>query len=36
MEHKESSVRLACDVYPLSQTGYRYGAERNAENEKIA
>jgi hypothetical protein len=30
------SVRLACDVFAVSESCYRYEAKRNAENEKIA
>jgi putative transposase len=30
------SVRLACDVFSVSESCYRYEAKRNAENEKIA
>jgi len=29
------SVRLACDVFSVSESCYRYEAKRNAENEKI-
>ena len=30
------SVRLACEVFQVSETCYRYAAQRNAENEEIA
>ena len=30
------SIRLACDIFQVSQTCYRYSAKRNAENEEIA
>jgi putative transposase len=30
------SVRLACDIFSISETCYRYEAKRNAENEQIA
>lgn len=30
------SIRLACEIFSVSQTCYRYAARRNAENEKIA
>src|SRR5690606_9369038 len=33
---KGISIRLACDIFHVSQTCYRYDAKRNAENEKIA
>lgn len=33
---KAISVRLACELFHVSQTCYRYEAKRNAENEKIA
>jgi hypothetical protein len=29
------SIRLACEAFGLSQTGYRYERQRNAENEQI-
>ena len=33
---KGISIRLACDIFHVSQTCYRYNAKRNAENEEIA
>lgn len=30
------SIRLACDVFTVSESCYRYEAKRNAENEQIA
>jgi hypothetical protein len=30
------SVRLACEIFTVSETCYRYEAKKNAENEKIA
>ena len=30
------SIRLACDLFTVSETCYRYEAKKNAENEKIA
>jgi putative transposase len=33
---KGISIRLACDIFQVSQTCYRYSAKRNAENEEIA
>ena len=33
---KGISIRLACDIFQVSQTCYRYNAKRNAENEEIA
>ena len=30
------SIRLACQLYQISQTCYRYEAQLNAENEQIA
>ncbi len=27
------SIRLACDIFSISETCYRYAAKRNAENE---
>jgi putative transposase len=30
------SIRLACDIFSISETCYRYEAKRNAENEEIA
>lgn len=30
------SIRLACELYQISQTCYRYEAQRNIENEQIA
>jgi putative transposase len=30
------SIRLACDVFSVSESCYRYEAKRNAENEQIA
>ncbi len=33
---KGISIRLACDIFLVSQTCYRYNAKRNAENEEIA
>ena len=36
VEAKGISIRLACDIFQVSQTCYRYSAKRNAENEEIA
>ena len=36
VERKGISVRLACDIFQVSQTCYRYNTKRNAENEEIA
>ena len=36
VEGKGISIRLACDIFQVSQTCYRYSAKRNAENEEIA
>ena len=36
VEAKGISIRLACDLFEVSQTCYRYNAKRNAENEEIA
>jgi putative transposase len=36
VECKGISIRLACDIFQVSQTCYRYNAKRNAENEEIA
>lgn len=36
VEEKGLSIRLACDVFRVSQTCYRYRAKRCAENEEIA
>ena len=33
---KGISIRLACDLFTVSETCYRYEAKKNAENEKIA
>ena len=33
---KEVSIRLACDIFTVSETCYRYTAKKNAENEEIA
>ena len=30
------SVRLACQIFTVSETCYRYEAKKNAENEQIA
>ncbi len=30
------SVRLACQIFTVSDTCYRYEAKKNAENERIA
>lgn len=36
VERKAISIRLACDIFQVSQTCYRYSTKRNAENEEIA
>lgn len=36
IEHKTASIRLACEVFGLSQTCYRYQAKRSAEDDAIA
>lgn len=36
VQSKGISIRLACDIFQVSQTCYRYNAKRNAENEEIA
>ena len=33
---KRISIRLACDIFQVSETCYRYSAKKNAENEEIA
>jgi putative transposase len=33
---KEISIRLACDIFTVSETCYRYEAKLNADNEEIA
>ena len=35
IEHKVS-IRLACDIFSLSESCYRYQAKNDVENEKIA
>jgi putative transposase len=30
------TIRLACEAFGLSESGYRYQGKRNAENERIA
>lgn len=32
--HKGISIRLACPVFQVSQTCYRYNSKRNVENER--
>ncbi|MFM1884848.1 MAG: hypothetical protein RL026_5 [Pseudomonadota bacterium] len=36
VEEKGLSIRLACEAFGLSESGYRYQGKRNAENERIA
>jgi putative transposase len=36
VEEKGLSIRLACAAFGLSQSGYRYVPQRNAENQRIA
>ena len=36
VKERSISIRLACELYQISQTCYRYEALRNAENEQIA
>jgi putative transposase len=36
VEQHGISIRLACDLFQVSQTCYRYQAKLNAENELIA
>lgn len=36
VEEKGLSIRLACEAFGLSESGYRYRGKRNAENERIA
>lgn len=36
VQRKGISIRLACAIFQVSQTCYRYQAKRNAENEEIA
>ena len=36
VEKHTVSIRLACEVFTVSETCYRYEAKQNAENERIA
>lgn len=36
VQERNISIRLACELYQISQTCYRYEAQLNAENEQIA
>ena len=36
VEEKGLSIRLACEAFGLSESGYRYQPQLNAENAKIA
>ena len=36
VEEKGLSIRLACEAFGLSQSGYRYHPQRNVENQRIA
>ena len=36
VQERNISIRLACQLYQISQTCYRYEAQRNIENEQIA
>lgn len=36
VSQRGTSIRLACDIFQVSETCYRYAAKRNAENEEIA
>ena len=36
VEEKGLSIRLACEAFGLSQSGYRYQPQRNVENQRIA
>ena len=36
VQERGISIRLACELYQISQTCYRYEAQRNIENEQIA
>jgi putative transposase len=36
VQERGISIRLACELYQISQTRYRYEAQRNIENEQIA
>ena len=36
VQERSISIRLACELYQISQTCYRYEAQLNAENEQIA
>jgi putative transposase len=36
VEEKGLSIRLACEAFGLSESGYRYQRKRHAENERIA
>ena len=36
VQERAISIRLACELYQISQTCYRYEAQRNIENEQIA
>ena len=36
VEEKGLSIRLACEAFGLSQSGYRYVPQRNVENQRIA
>lgn len=33
---KQTSIRLACEIFSISETGYRYEARHRAENDEIA
>jgi putative transposase len=35
VQAKGINIRLACDIFQVSQTCYRYNDKRNAENEEI-
>jgi putative transposase len=36
VSERNTSIRLACQAFEVSQTCYRYSARRNVENEEIA
>jgi len=36
VSERSVSIRLACELFTVSETCYRYEAKRNAENEQIA
>ena len=36
VEEKGLSIRLACEAFGLSQSGYRYQPQPNVENQRIA